>query len=122
METKKRQRPTGVTIVEILIIIGGILLLLAGIGTVTIGALFFHEIVIGVIFAIIGAILLAVGIGFSCILWIIKRKKMGMDYNHNITSYWNCYKYGFYCFRKFCYEYGYITCMITIDCIEYYCV
>jgi drug/metabolite transporter (DMT)-like permease len=62
LETGK-QRPTGVTIVAILIIIGGILFLLAGIGTVTIGALFFLEIM-GVIFAIIGAILLAVGIGY----------------------------------------------------------
>lgn len=33
-----------VTIVAILIIIGGILFLLAGIGTITIGALFFQEI------------------------------------------------------------------------------
>jgi drug/metabolite transporter (DMT)-like permease len=62
LETK-RQRPTGVTIVAILIIIGGILFLLAGIGTVTLGALFFQEI-IAVVFAIIGAILLAVGIGY----------------------------------------------------------
>lgn len=62
METK-RQRPTGVTIVAILIIIGGILFLLAGIGTVTLGALFFQEI-IAVVFAIIGAILLAVGTGY----------------------------------------------------------
>lgn len=57
-------RPTGVTIVAILIIIGGILFLLAGIGAVTIGALFFQEIIIGVVFVIIGAILLAVGIGY----------------------------------------------------------
>src|SRR5919109_3161295 len=71
LETR-RQRPTGVTIIAILIIIGGILFLLAGIGTVTIGALFFHEI-IGVIFAIIGAILLAVGIGYLVVSYGLLR-------------------------------------------------
>jgi uncharacterized membrane protein (DUF2068 family) len=45
---------------------------LAGIGTVTIGALFFHEI-IGVIFAIIGAILLAVGIGYLVVSYGLLR-------------------------------------------------
>ena len=61
MEIKKR--PTGVTIIAILIIIGGILLLLAGIGGVAVGSLFISQI-IGLGFVIIGAIILAVGIGY----------------------------------------------------------
>jgi UPF0716 family protein affecting phage T7 exclusion len=54
LETKSQQ-PIRITIVAILIIVGGILFLFAGMGTATIGVLFFHGI-IGIIFAIIGAI------------------------------------------------------------------
>ena len=37
----------------------------------------------------------------SCLLWIIKRKKMVMDYSHSITCYWNWYKRSFSCFWEF---------------------
>jgi hypothetical protein len=71
-----RQRPTEVTIVAILIIIGGILFLLAGIGTITIGALFFQGIIFGLVFIIIGAILSAVGIGYLVVSYgLLKGKR-----------------------------------------------
>ena len=61
MEIKKR--PIGVTVIAILIIIGGVLLLLAGIAGVVVGSLSISQI-IGLGFVIIGAIILAVGIGY----------------------------------------------------------
>ena len=54
MEIKRR--PTGVTVIAVLIIIGGILLLLAGIGGVAVGSLFISQIT-GLVFVIIGAII-----------------------------------------------------------------
>jgi hypothetical protein len=73
LEIKKR--PAGVTVIAILIIIGGILLLLAGIGTVAVGSLFISEI-IGLGFVIIGAILLAVGIGYVVVSYgLLKGKR-----------------------------------------------
>jgi hypothetical protein len=73
LEIKKR--PAGVTVIAILIIIGGILLLLAGIGTVAVGSLFISEI-IGLVFVIIGAILLAVGIGYVVVSYgLLKGKR-----------------------------------------------
>ena len=73
MEIKKR--PIGVTIIAILIIIGGILLLLAGIGVTAVGSLFISEIT-GLVFVIIGAILLAVGIGYIVVSYgLLKGKR-----------------------------------------------
>ena len=73
MEIKKR--PTGVTIIAILIIIGGILLLLAGIAGVAVGSLSISQ-VIGLGFVIIGAILLAVGIGYLVVSYgLLKGKR-----------------------------------------------
>ena len=73
MEIKKR--PTGVTIIAILIIIGGILLLLAGIAGVVVGSLSISQI-IGLGFVIIGAIILAVGIGYLVVSYgLLKGKK-----------------------------------------------
>jgi drug/metabolite transporter (DMT)-like permease len=73
LEIKKR--PTGVTIIAILIIIGGILLLLAGIGGVAVGSLFISQI-IGLGFVIIGAIILAVGIGYLVVSYgLLKGKR-----------------------------------------------
>lgn len=73
MEIKKR--PTGVTVIAILIIIGGILLLLAGIGGVAVGSLSISQI-IGLGFVIIGAILLAVGIGYLVVSYgLLKGKR-----------------------------------------------
>jgi hypothetical protein len=73
MDIKKR--PTGVTIIAILIIIGGILLLLAGIGGVAVGSLFISQI-IGLGFVIIGAIILAVGIGYIVVSYgLLKGKR-----------------------------------------------
>lgn len=69
-------RPTGVTIIAILTIIGGILLLLSGVALVTVGSLIsVHNItgassssvgakIFGIIAAGVGGILLAVGIGY----------------------------------------------------------
>jgi membrane-bound ClpP family serine protease len=73
LETKSQQ-PIRITIVAILIIVGGILFLFAGMGTATIGVLFFHGI-IGIIFAIIGAILLAVGIGYSVVSYGLSKRR-----------------------------------------------
>ena len=73
MEIKKR--PIGVTVIAILIIIGGILLLLAGIGGVAVGSLFTSQI-IGLGFVIIGAIILAVGIGYLVVSYgLLKGKR-----------------------------------------------
>jgi hypothetical protein len=73
LEIKKR--PIGVTIIAILIIIGGILLLLAGIAGVAVGSLSISQI-IGLGFVIIGAILLAVGIGYIVVSYgLLKAKK-----------------------------------------------
>ena len=73
MEIKKR--PTGVTVIAVLVIIGGILLLLAGIGVVAVGSLSISQI-IGLGFVIIGAILLAVGIGFLVVSYgLLKGKR-----------------------------------------------
>ena len=69
-----KKRPTGVTVIAILIIIGGILLLLAGFGTVAVGSLFIYEI-IGLVFVIIGAILLAVGIGYVVVSYGLLKGK-----------------------------------------------
>ena len=73
MEIKKR--PTGVTVIAILIIIGGILLLLAGIAGVVVGSLSISQ-VIGLGFVIIGAIILAVGIGYLVVSYgLLKGKR-----------------------------------------------
>jgi hypothetical protein len=73
LEIKKR--PTGVTIIAILIIIGGILLLLAGIAGVVVGSLSISQI-IGLGFVIIGAIILAVGIGYLVVSYgLLKGKR-----------------------------------------------
>ncbi len=73
MEIKKR--PIGVTIIAILIIIGGILLLLAGIAGVAVGSLSISQ-TIGLGFVIIGAIILAVGIGYLVVSYgLLKGKK-----------------------------------------------
>jgi hypothetical protein len=73
LEIKKR--PIGVTIIAILIIIGVILLLLAGIGVIAVGSLFISEIT-GLVFVIIGAILLAVGIGYIVVSYgLLKGKR-----------------------------------------------
>jgi hypothetical protein len=74
LEIKKR--PTGVTVIAILIIIGGILLLLAGIGGVAVGSLFISSQIIGLGFVIIGAIVLAVGIGYLVVSYgLLKGKR-----------------------------------------------
>jgi hypothetical protein len=73
LEIKKR--PTGVTIIAILIIIGGILLLLAGIAGVVVGSLSISQ-TIGLGFVIIGAIILAVGIGYLVVSYgLLKGKR-----------------------------------------------
>ena len=73
MEIKKR--PTGVTVIAVLVIIGGILFLFAGIAVVAVGSLSISQI-IGLVFVIIGAILLAVGIGFLVVSYgLLKGKR-----------------------------------------------
>ena len=74
MEIKKR--PTGVTVIAVLVIIGGILFLLAGIGAVAVGSLFMLQNTGLLVFVIIGAILLAVGIGFLVVSYgLLKGKR-----------------------------------------------
>ena len=73
MEIKKR--PTGVTVIAILVIIGGILLLLAGIAAVAVGSLFLSQIT-GLGFVVIGSIILAVGIGYLVVSYgLLKGKR-----------------------------------------------
>ncbi|HEX2124775.1 MAG TPA: hypothetical protein VHF44_04130 [Nitrososphaeraceae archaeon] len=73
MEIKKR--PTGVTVIAVLVIIGGVLLLLAGIAGVVVGSLSISQI-IGLGFVIIGAIILAVGIGYLVVSYgLLKGKR-----------------------------------------------
>ena len=73
MEIKKR--PTGVTVIAVLVIIDGILLLLAGIEAVAVGSLFISQIT-GLGFVIIGAIILAVGIGYLVVSYgLLKGKR-----------------------------------------------
>jgi hypothetical protein len=73
LEIKKR--PTGVTVIAILVIIGGILLLLAGIAPVAVGSLFLSQIT-GLGFVIIGSIILAVGIGYLAVSYgLLKGKR-----------------------------------------------
>jgi hypothetical protein len=73
LEIKKR--PTGVTVIAVLVIIGGILLLLAGIAGVVVGSLSISQI-IGLGFVIIGAIILAVGIGYLVVSYgLLKGKR-----------------------------------------------
>jgi hypothetical protein len=73
LEIKKR--PTGVTVIAILVIIGGILLLLAGIAAVAVGSLFLSQIT-GLGFVIIGSIILAVGIGYLAVSYgLLKGKR-----------------------------------------------
>jgi hypothetical protein len=73
LEIKKR--PTGVTVIAILVIIGGILLLLAGIAAVAVGSLFLSQIT-GLGFVVIGSIILAVGIGYLVVSYgLLKGKR-----------------------------------------------
>jgi drug/metabolite transporter (DMT)-like permease len=72
LEIKKR--PTGITIIAVLVIIGGILFLLAGIGAVAVGSLFISQIT-GLGFVIIGAIILAVGIGYLVVSYGLLKGK-----------------------------------------------
>jgi len=70
-----KRRPTGVTVIAILVIIGGVLLLLAGIAGVVVGSLSISQI-IGLGFVIIGAIILAVGIGYLVVSYgLLKGKR-----------------------------------------------
>ncbi|HJT49416.1 MAG TPA: hypothetical protein VJ729_14620 [Nitrososphaeraceae archaeon] len=80
----KQHRPTGVTIIAILTIIGGILLLLSGIALVALGALFSagsantsHAVAqfFGIISAAIGGVLLAIGIGYIVMFYGLLKGK-----------------------------------------------
>ena len=76
MDIKKR--PTGVTVIAIVVIIGGILFLSAGIGVIAVGSLFISE-TTGLVFFIIGAILLAVGIGYIVVSYgLLKGKRWAL--------------------------------------------
>jgi mannose/fructose/N-acetylgalactosamine-specific phosphotransferase system component IIC len=107
----KQHRPTGVKIIAILTIITGILLLLSGIALLALGALFSANSTstssqaiaqfFGTIFAVVGGVLVAIGIGYH-VLWTPKRKRMGMDDNCNIDYYWNRDTNSFYiCYYSF---------------------
>jgi hypothetical protein len=89
---QKQHRPTGVTIIAILTIIGGILLLLSGIALVTIGSFISvnpvgttstsspssHAVIgqfFGVIAAGVGGILLTVGIGYLVMFYGLLKGK-----------------------------------------------
>jgi hypothetical protein len=119
--TQKQQsinRPTGVTIIAILTIIGGILLYFGGISLLTLGA-FFATVPINTIISeqqqqqlppeiqnqaelealtqflagigiVIGAIILVVGIGYLVVSYcLLKGKGMGMDCNNHIDYHSN---------------------------------
>jgi hypothetical protein len=115
--TQPLERPTGVTIIAILTIIGGIVLCFGGISALTLGA-FFAAVPIGSMISeqqqqqlqpeiqneaeleaitqfvgsvglVIGAIVLTVGIGYSGFLWPTKRQRVGMDHYSSINHYIN---------------------------------
>ena len=70
-----KNRPIGVTVIAVLVIISGILLLLAGIGVIAAGQLFISE-TAGLVFVIIGAIILTVGIGYLVVSYgLLKGKR-----------------------------------------------
>ena len=82
----KQHRPTGVTIIAILTIINGILLLLSGITLVILGSLFSGNStstsavtqLFGTISTVVGAILLAIGIGYIVMFYgLLKGKGWG---------------------------------------------
>jgi hypothetical protein len=80
----KQHRPTGVTIIAILTIISGILLLLSGIALVALGALFSSNSTstsqdvakfFGTISAVVGGVLLAIGIGYIVMFYGLLKGK-----------------------------------------------
>jgi hypothetical protein len=80
----KQHRPTGVTIIAILTIISGILLLLSGIALVALGALLSGNSAstsqavaqfFGTISAVVGGILLAIGIGYIVMFYGLLKGK-----------------------------------------------
>jgi hypothetical protein len=81
----KQHRPTGVTIIAILTIISGILLLLSGITLVALGALFSGNSTstssqavaqfFGTISAVVGGVLLAIGIGYLVMFYGLLKGK-----------------------------------------------
>jgi hypothetical protein len=81
----KQDRPTGVTIIAILTIINGILLLLSGIALLALGALLSTNTtntssqavaqLFGTIFAVVGGILLAIGIGYIVMFYGLLKGK-----------------------------------------------
>jgi hypothetical protein len=86
--TQSTQRPLGVTIIAILTIIGGILLIFGGVSLLTVGAIFTAAPIedaaelqsiaqfFGIIGLVIGAILLAVGIGYLIVSYgLLKGKR-----------------------------------------------
>jgi hypothetical protein len=97
LEIKKR--PTGVTVIAILIIIGGILLLLAGIAGVAVGSLFISQIV-GLGFVIVSygllkgkrwswtitVILLFIGIAINVVSIIFGSFAINMDTSSFLTT------------------------------------
>ncbi|HZI71488.1 MAG TPA: hypothetical protein VFD60_10045 [Nitrososphaeraceae archaeon] len=87
---QKQHRPTGVTIVAILTIIGGLVLLFSGVALIALGALipslvsnnttnspFSHASaqLLGIIAAAIGSVLLAVGIGYLVMFYGLLKGK-----------------------------------------------
>jgi hypothetical protein len=81
----KQHRPTGVTIIAILTIINGILLVVSGIALLALGALFSANSTstssqaiaqfFGTIFAVVGGVLLAIGIGYIIMFYGLLKGK-----------------------------------------------
>jgi uncharacterized protein (DUF2062 family) len=129
--TQPTARPLGITILAILAIIAGILLVFGGLSLLTLGAFFaafpagnmiseqqqqqqFQLDIqnqaelenlsqfLGSIGIIIGAIVLAVGIGYLVVsLWSTKRNGLGMDYCSNFNNHSNSNPNYLCCISKF---------------------
>ena len=123
MQTTPKSRPTGVTIIAILNIIGGIIMLLIGLGLAIAGAIIpfvpqseFQQqnltagdidlsqvppsFLGGGILAI-GGILIAIGILICGCIWIIKRKTLGLDTNRNSINNKHCIGRNLDCCRQY---------------------
>ena len=124
-------RPMGVTIIAILTIISGILFLLSGIALVALGSFSVNpvdttistntssftcwKIILWHNFCGSRRGIFGNRYWISCyVLWAPKRKRMGVDYNYNITYYWNCDTNSFH----FCWKCIYRFFIILITSVQ----
>jgi hypothetical protein len=126
MEQQQKHRPLGITIIAILTIIDGIAYLASGIAAVTVapflfgvdinnnnnnnvspvtgtstsGSVTIPDTLLVRMSVVTVVAILTLGIAYFVMaygLWIVKRKRMGLDRNSSIMLYWNCIRISFSC-------------------------